>query len=131
MYHHFELLSDDLRFNRTRSPWAQEQGLEGWMEAVENEVTEVREDLCPETGEPRLQHAGEELGDVLSNFISLALALEAAGGPSLPEIVKAARDKLRARKPWIFDGSPVFKTGAEEHAAYLVRKAELNDVRVN
>ena len=124
----FELYCEDLRFNRTRSPWAQSAGLRGWLRALENEVVEVRDEITPEAGAPRLQHAAEEMGDVLGNWISLSLAIEAAGGPTVEDIVTAARAKLHARKPWVFDGSPVFATADEEHAAYAVNKAKLKDL---
>lgn len=112
----------DLELNAERSPWFKQQGPLGWLASLEREVAELRAEV--EAG--RLLRAGDELGDVLWNLVSLALSLEQAGVPwDLEAVCAYARDKLRRRKPWIFDGRAIDFDADGEHELFVARKAEV------
>jgi NTP pyrophosphatase (non-canonical NTP hydrolase) len=116
----FEELVADLEANFEFSPWAKTQGLRGWAAHLAKEVEEMRHEIGINDS-----RVGDELGDVLWNWISTVLALEAIGGPSMDIIIQKARAKLRLRKPWIFDGSEVPSDPEAEHALYLKMKAKV------
>lgn len=116
----FENLIADLKLNASRSPWAKEQGLSGWIGHLVDEVNEVRQAF--ESGD--MEHVAEEMGDVLWDWVALSLAIEAEGGPSVTEIAQNVSKKFRRRKPWIFDGGPLPESATEERQKYLKSKAE-------
>ena len=53
------------------------------------------------------------------------LALVRRGWVDPVSVFRHAAEKLRARKPWIFDGSAITCTAEEEHEKYKAMKARL------
>jgi tetrapyrrole methylase family protein/MazG family protein len=124
----YRLLLADLRINYEKSPWCRARGVHGWLyrlvsESAEALLTLEKDD--PSCSKPDPMDLKKELGDVIWCALTTVLAAEDEGLFTLEEVLTGAREKLRRRKPWIFDpaqGQPT--TPAEEHAMTLANKAK-------
>ena len=120
--HAFAAFLKDLRRNADRSAWTRAQTIGTWLESLIREANEAL--LAFRTESPA--HLDAELGDVLQNWMALAIRNEEAGGAKISTLIDKARTKVRMRKPWIFESGAVLpRTAAEEHAWFTKRKAEL------
>lgn len=108
-------LLGDLEVNLDRSPWAREQGVDGWAANTADELVEFMEAHTVFRGLGGV-HVQAELGDVLWCALTLLLEVERQLPGAAVDALTRAREKLRRRKPWIFDPSlPQPSSAAEEH----------------
>lgn len=112
----------DTSLNYKRSPWSQAQGPLGWINLVRGELDELE----VEVKAGNYDNVEDEFGDVIWCVASLALAVRATGKVLVSNAMTRSLTKMRARKPWIFDGSVIEFTAEEEHNNFRKNKEELN-----
>lgn len=98
----YEKLVELCRRSIEHDPWTKESGIRGYMNAVAEESTEVKnatddDNLC------------EECGDVLLDVIHLCLLAEMEGKFTLQESIDGAINKLNRRKPYLKEKRTVTK----------------------
>jgi XTP/dITP diphosphohydrolase len=118
----FYSLLADLRRNAELSPWHKAQG----AALLASEVRDEAEELVQAFGmnEP-IENILAELGDVLSDTLLTAIHLESEGTPRAVEmVIRSCIEKLRRRKPWLFDGSKIPDSVEEELKIWHDAKAK-------
>lgn len=94
----FKQLWEALFLNRKKCFWAKEQDLEKQVEEVLKETQELKQAIEKND----LENLKEELGDVLMDALFVAVIAEEKGLFSFKEVLEAATEKLKRRKPWVF-----------------------------
>jgi NTP pyrophosphatase (non-canonical NTP hydrolase) len=112
------------RRNVNESPWCRAQSLYAWLIKIQSELDESKHAL---SAQMPLKDLRGELADVFANVIRACLKAERLGLFTFEDIMQAAFDKLRRRKPWLFDSSlPRPETAEEEYEWYeAVKKTEV------
>lgn len=95
-------LIDALRLDRARSSWSRSQTLEQCLTKLQGEIDECREALA-QRNQPSLI---EELGDALWSLIFSVIVAEEQCDLRFEDVTTAAYEKLRTRKPWLFEDGP-------------------------
>ncbi len=92
----YEILKQDRRF----STWSAQQTFEKRYNELADEVEELK--LALSSNNPK--EIEDELGDVLWDTLFLLLIAEEKGYCSVTSVLKNSVEKLKRRKPWIFEG---------------------------
>lgn len=120
-------LVDDLSLNLDRSPWCRSLTPVQWADWLTGEVAELKVELdnADYAPPPDKKKIEDELSDCYWCLITLTLTLMRRGWVEPVSVFRHAARKLRARKPWIFDGSSITCTAEEEHQQYKIMKEKL------
>ena len=113
----FEEFFEAIKNNRKYSPYINSMNSEKYFEEFESEFNEVKEAFEKKD----YKNLQEELGDVLWDIIAFSLILEEEGKVNTKEIMRGMLDKMRERKPHIFEGRT--PTREEEHNTFIKMKA--------
>ena len=95
----FEEFFEAIKNNRKYSPYINNMNSEKYFEEFESEFNEVKEAFKNKDYE-NLQ---EELGDVFWDLIAFSLILEEEGKVNTKQIMKGMLQKMKERKPHIFE----------------------------
>ena len=95
----FPELFEAIKNNRKYSPYIMSMDSEKYFKEFESEFNEVKEAFEKKDYE-NLQ---EELGDALWDLIAFSLILEEEGKVNTKKIIKGVLDKMKERKPHIFE----------------------------
>jgi len=112
-------LSRRLRDPETGCPWDKKQTFKSLADCTRKEAEELREDL--EKGD--LDHAKEELGDVIFNCAMLVNLAEEQGLFTLEDVLEFSRKKMIFRHPHVF-GEQKAKDAEEALAIFNAMKAK-------
>ncbi len=96
-----------LELNRKRCPWLKEQTMEYMLKEMKKEIREVEEAL--EHGD--LENLEEELGDIAWDYFGLLTVAEFRKNADARRVFKKLMEKVRHRKPYLFEEGHV---GTEE-----------------
>jgi len=99
MKHKFEEMYNNLKLNRKNSNWSKSIEMEKWHEWLAGEVEEVSIALKKDDHE----NLKEELGDVLHDVMCMVVLAEEKQLFTAKEVIEGAVEKIKRRKPWIFD----------------------------
>lgn len=102
-------LIDGLRLDRTRSAWSRSQTLAQSLVKLKGEIEECHDALT--RGDERA--LAEELGDALWSLIFALIVAGDERGLSLERIAATALEKLKFRKPWLFEDGPALSLEEE------------------
>ena len=116
----FEEFFEAIKNNRKYSPYVKSMNSEKYFEEFESEFNEVKEALKNKDYE-NLQ---EELGDVLWDIFVFSLILEEEGKIDMKQIMKGMLQKMKERKPHIFEKRMVSieEEGEVFHKAKAIQK---------
>ncbi|MBL7057698.1 nucleotide pyrophosphohydrolase [Candidatus Woesearchaeota archaeon] len=115
----FQELYENLQLDRNNSSWSKEVSLMHRFEELESEIAEVREALEKED----YNNLKDELGDTLWDLLSMIIIAEEKGLFNGKEVIGGAIEKLKRRKPHIFEGKKLSKE--EESKMWLeIKKRE-------
>lgn len=114
-------LSDVLALIREcqKTPWRSQQGTYEWVSMLLVEVAELEEVYYGEEEEEPFQNVIDEAADVLASTMTLLLSIEkeTEGELTIQKVLDSIVDKLRRRKPWIFDATMDPPSTPEEEMA--------------
>lgn len=99
----FRELIDALRKCKSNCPWTRKQTPETYAHQIVGEVEEVMEAI--KKGDS--QNLKEELGDVLWDVLMVAHLAEDKGLFKVEEIITNVIEKMKRRKPYVFEGKEV------------------------
>ncbi len=98
-----KLLFDLLERNEAYDPWLDVIDSHEAFEALKSEVSELEEALK----EGDLKGVAEELGDVLWTAFITVVMVEREYGIKRSDVIEGLVEKMRKRKPYIFEGKKV------------------------
>ena len=104
----FEEFVDLCRKSIKYDPWADEKGVEGYCEGLQDEVDEVLEALKNKDYE----NLCEELGDVFLDWLHVCLIAEKLGHFDTKTVIEEVKAKLARRKPFLEENRTVSKEEA-------------------
>ncbi len=90
-----EFIEDSMEYD----PWIRNRNLHGFVEEIVIEGKEAVEAVERKD----YGHLKDELGDVLSDFISTCKLAEEQGLFDLKEVIKSALEKLKKRRPYVVE----------------------------
>jgi NTP pyrophosphatase (non-canonical NTP hydrolase) len=99
----FDELVDAVRKNRKYSPWAKTQDIHTYIEKLVGEVQEVKEAV----DNNELENLKEELGDVLWDTLTMLIICEEQHGFGIDDSIKNVIEKLKRRKPHVFENKTI------------------------
>ena len=99
----FETLAGAARKVIARCPWTTVRTVEEYVEYIRSEADELLSAV--ENGDG--QNVKEELGDLLFTVVVCMLLAERNGSFAAHEVVDGVVEKMRRRKPFVFDGTQV------------------------
>lgn len=94
---------DLIERNEKYSVWLKEQTVEQRLQFLKNELEEMQAGLKKND----LLNIKEEMADILYVTFVLAKAIEKKHSADLKEIMRIAIDKIKRRKPYLFEGRSV------------------------
>jgi len=89
-------------------PWVIDKGVYGYTEEIINEAKEAA-NACRNNDNVNLK---EELGDVLYDWANACMLAERDGIFTMEEVVKGITEKIKRRKPYLFENRAVTKEEA-------------------
>ena len=99
----FETLADAARKVIARCPWTTVRTVEEYVEYIRSDADE----LVAAVANGDRQNVKEELGDLLFTAVVCMLLAERGGSFPAREVMDGVVAKMRRRKPFVFDGTPV------------------------
>lgn len=99
----FHELIAALRKCRQGCPWTRKQSVESYGRELLSEAEELKQALERHD----YQNLREELGDVLWDVLMVAHFAEDAGHFTVDEIMRSVVEKMKRRKPYVFEGREV------------------------
>ena len=99
----FEALTDAARKVIASCPWTAVRTVAEYAEYIRSEADEL---LSAVTNGDR-QNVKEELGDLLFTVVVCMLLAERSGAFPAHEVMEGVVEKMRRRKPFVFDGTQV------------------------
>jgi uncharacterized protein YabN with tetrapyrrole methylase and pyrophosphatase domain len=99
----FKSFYDDLLKNRKKCPWSRVQKFDDILPYLDKEVAELKSARINRDND----NLKEEMGDVLWDILFLAIIAEEEFDIRFSDVVKASKEKLRRRKPWVFSDMKV------------------------
>tara|TARA_Y100000310_G_scaffold345746_1_gene469163 strand:+ start:8559 stop:8939 length:381 start_codon:yes stop_codon:yes gene_type:complete len=99
MHESFKELLEIIHLSRTNCPWQETLTMESQKEEFFDEAKELVESI----EEKDWENVKDELGDVLWDTITLAVLAEELGHFKAEDILSAIKDKIKRRKPYIFE----------------------------
>ncbi len=99
MENSFKELLKLIKLSRTNCPWQEELTIEDQKQEFLDEANEVVESVDNKDWD----NLKDELGDVLWDTLTLATMAEEQGHFKAEEIINAINDKIKRRKPYIFE----------------------------
>jgi len=94
---------DALLLERKKCPWKSTVDVKHQANELLKEAQEFKEAI--EAGD--MEHASDELGDILWDALSAAIVAEECGDFTLKESLERGLAKLKRRKPYLFEGKEV------------------------
>ncbi len=108
LHHTFEELCSVLQKSRKNCPWQAEQTLDKHKEEFFSEAKEV----IAAIEKKDYENLKDELGDVIWDALMIALIAEERHLFKVKDSLQSIIDKMKRRKPYIFDGTKVTKEEA-------------------
>lgn len=105
----FEALIKAMKNNLAYSEWASSRTIEQQFEELQKEINELKKAIKNND----LNNLKEELGDVLWDLIFIITICEQKGHFDIKEVMTSVLEKMKRRKPFIFEGK---KTNLEEES---------------
>jgi uncharacterized protein YabN with tetrapyrrole methylase and pyrophosphatase domain len=99
----FEILAEAASKVISRCPWTTVRTVEEYVEFIRGEADE----LLAAVANRDKQNVKEELGDLLFTVVVCTLLAERSGSFPAHEVVDGVVEKMRRRKPFVFDGTQV------------------------
>lgn len=123
----FGELLDAVRKNRKYDPWAQKISSQEYCKALSEESQEIMEAIKNKDN----LNLTEEIGDLLWDVIMFSVIAEEEGTISTKEIIKTVLEKMKERKPHIFEERVPSKEEAKKawfdaKARQKARKGDVN-----
>lgn len=110
-----------LLLERKKCPWKSTVDVKHQANELLSEAQEFKEAV--ESGD--MEHASDELGDILWDALSAAIVAEECGDFTLKESLERGLAKLKRRKPYLFEGKELSRD--EARAIWdAVKKKEKN-----
>ncbi len=105
----FQALIDTLEKNVAYCNWVKEKKVAGYIQGIKEELQEL------ETGirQNNIENIHEEMGDLLYDLLTLLLLAKREYNFDLAEGMQNIIDKLKRRKPYIFENRSVSTEKAE------------------
>ena len=99
----FNDLVDALWKCRAKCPWAKDRTIKETVGEIIKEVDEIKEAV----DKNELDEVKEEVGDAIMDCLYLALIAEEKGLFTIKDVFQGVTEKLKRRKPWVFDGMKI------------------------
>jgi uncharacterized protein YabN with tetrapyrrole methylase and pyrophosphatase domain len=99
----FQELFEFCKKNRKLCPWTKQFTSEQFVKEFLSEANEVKEAL----DNKNYNNLEEELGDALVDLLTLSVIAEEEGKIKTDNIIKGILNKMKERKPHIFEGKQV------------------------
>ena len=99
----FATLADAARKVIDRCPWTTVRTVDEYVQYIRSEADE----LVAAVANGDRQNVKEELGDLLFTVVVCMLLAERSGSIPANEVMDGVVAKMRRRKPFVFDGTPV------------------------
>jgi uncharacterized protein YabN with tetrapyrrole methylase and pyrophosphatase domain len=117
----FQHVVDALKKCKMHCPWTQAQTMESYAQEVLSEAYEVVDAIRKKD----IQNLKEELGDVIWDVLMVAHFAEEHGHFSVQDVFQEVIEKMKRRKPFVFQGRSVSMEEAEQH--WFAAKAQETD----
>ena len=115
----FEELFEFCKNNRRLCPWAKQFKSEEFVKEFLSEANEVKQALDNKD----YDNLEEELGDALVDLLTLSVIAEEEGKINTKNIIKRILNKMKERKPYVFEGKQVSLKEAE-NTFYKAKKEQ-------
>lgn len=121
MIKQFKELLEAVKNNLIYCPWVKEQNIETYKEEIVSEAEEIKKAV----NKKDYQNLKEELGDLLWDTLNMIFVAERDGYLKAKDVINSIIEKMKARKPHIFEGKHVTK----EEASRIWDKAKYGEKR--
>ncbi|MAG39243.1 hypothetical protein CMO90_04115 [Candidatus Woesearchaeota archaeon] len=99
----FQELYETLKIDRNKSAWSKKNDFKQRIEELSSEIEEIKQAIEKNDTE----NLREELGDALWDLLFLIIIAEEKKLFTGKEVISETIEKLKRRKPWIFNGEKV------------------------
>jgi len=106
----FEEMLEAIRKVRKLSPWVSKVTSEEYSKEIVDEANEVIEAIKNKDN----KNLQEELGDLLWDLLTLINIAEEEGKIDSKEVIKEVIEKIKRRKPYVFEGKTVSREEARK-----------------
>lgn len=112
----FDEMLDALRKNIKHCGWVKGHTVESYTKEIVNEANEIKEAIDKKD----FENLKEEIGDLLWDVLTLAMIAERDNLFNAKDALKSVTEKMKRRKPYIFEGKKV----SSEEAKEIFKKAK-------
>jgi tetrapyrrole methylase family protein / MazG family protein len=99
----FKELLEVLNKCKASCPWTKEQSVESYGKELLSEAQEIKEALEKQD----YQNLKEELGDLMWDLLMVSHLAQDAGHFKVEEVFQNVIEKMKRRKPYIFEGKKI------------------------
>jgi NTP pyrophosphatase (non-canonical NTP hydrolase) len=121
----FQQVVDALKKCKQHCPWTKAQTMESYAQEIVSEAHEVADAVAKKD----VQNLKEELGDVIWDVLMVAHFAEERGHFSVKDVFQEVIEKMKRRKPFVFQGRSVSMEEAEHH--WFAAKARETDEKAS